>query len=58
MGSGQKESCHVTGKIETFTEEDTRTTFQDSDTSVPLKGGTLGPHTVLPIATCCCTVFS
>ena len=40
-------------KIETFTEEDTRYKkhcTQDSNASVPFKVGTLGSHTLLPIA--------
>ena len=31
---------------------------QDDDTSVPLKAGTLGPHTVLPITISCPVIFS
>ena len=48
-------------KKDTFTEEDTRYNkhcTQDNDTSVPFKVGTLGPHTVLPIAISCPIVFS
>ena len=43
--------------IETFIEEDARykkhCTCLYNDTSVPFKVGTLGPHTVLPIAISC-----
>ena len=42
-------------------EEDTRYKkhcTEDNDTSVPFKVGTLGPHTVLPIAISCPLVFS
>ena len=59
--SDQKVSSHVIGKIETFTEEDTRYKkhhMQDNDLSVPFKVGTLGPHTVLPITISCPIVFS
>ena len=52
---------HVIWKIETFIQEDTRYTkycTQDNDTSVPFKVGTLGPHTVLPIAISCLAVCS
>ena len=51
--SGQKVSSHVIWEVETFIEEDTRYKkwcTQDNDASVPFKVGTLGPHTVLPIA--------
>ena len=46
---------------ETFIEKDTRYKkhcTQDNDTAVPFKVGTLGPHTVLPIAISCFIVFS
>ena len=59
--SVQKVSSHVLWKIETFIEEDTRYKkhcTQDNDTSVPFKVGTLGLHTVLPIAISCHIVFS
>ena len=59
--SVQKVSIHVVWKTETFIEEDTRYKkhyTQDNDTSVPFKGGTLGPHTVLPIAISCSIIFS
>ena len=49
--SVQKVSSHVTRKIETFTEEDTRYKkhcTQDKDAFVPFKVRTLGPHTVVP----------
>ena len=42
-------------------EEDTRYKkhcAQDNDTSVPFRGGTLGPHTVLPITISCPIIFS
>ena len=48
-------------KIQTFIKEDTRYKKHctwDNDSSVPFKAGTLGPHTVLPIAISCPTVFS
>ena len=48
-------------KIEVFIEEDTRYKkhcTQDNDASVPFKVGTLGPHTVLPVANSCPIVFS
>ena len=47
--------------LKTGIEEDTRDKkhcTQDNDTSVPFKVGTLGPHTVLPIAISCPIVFS
>ena len=54
-------SSHGIWKIETFTEEDTRykkhCTY-NSDVSIPFKAGTLGPHTVLPIAIICPVIFS
>ena len=53
MRSVQKVSIHIIWKIETFIEEDTRYKkhyTQGDDASVPFKVGTLGPHTVLPIA--------
>ena len=54
-------SSHVMWKIETFIEEDARHKShctEDKDASVPFKAGTLGPHTVLPIAINCPIVFS
>ena len=57
----QKVSSLVIRKIETFIEEDTtykKHCTQDNDTSVPLKVVTLGPHTVLPVATSCPIIFS
>ena len=59
--STQKVSSHVIWKIETFIEEDTRYKkhcTKDKDASVPFKVGTLGPHTVLPIAISFLIVFS
>ena len=53
MKSVQKVSSHIIWKIETFIEEDTRYKkhcIQGSDTLVPFKVGTLGPHPVLPVA--------
>ena len=61
MWSVQKVSSHVIWKIETFIEEDTRYKkhyTQDYNASAPFKVGTLGPHTVLPIAIICPIVFS
>ena len=61
MGSVQKVCSHVIRKIETFIEEDTRykkQCTQDNATSVPVKVGTLGPHTVLLIAISCPFIFS
>ena len=46
--------------IETFIEEHTRYKkhcTEDNDTSVPFKGDTLGPHTVLPITVSCPVIF-
>ena len=57
----QNVSSHILWKIQTFIEGDTRYKKQctkDNDVSVPFKGGTLGPHTVLPIAISCTIVFS
>ena len=54
-------SSHVIWKIETFIDEVTRWKkhcTQDKDASVPFKVGTLGPHTVLPIAISCPVIFS
>ena len=48
-------------KIETFIEGDTKYKkhcTKDNNTSVPFKVGTLGPHTILPIAISCTIVFS
>ena len=59
--SVQNLSSHVIWKIETLIEEDTRYKkhcTQDSETSVPFKVGTLGPHRVLPVAISCPIVFS
>ena len=58
--SVQKVSSHVLWKIETFMEEDTRNIVYRTMTPlwVPFKGGTLGPHTVLPVAISCPVVFS
>ena len=61
MRSVHKVSSHVLWKTETFTEEDTRYKkhcTQASDASGPFKVGTLGPHTVLPMAISCPVVFS
>ena len=61
MRSIQKVSSHVIWKIETFSEEGTsyRThCTQDSDASVCLKAGTLGPCTVLPVTISCPVAFS
>ena len=60
MRSVQKVSSHVLWKIETFIEEDTKYKkhcTEDNDISVPFRLGTLGPHTVLPVAISCPTVF-
>ena len=49
----QKVCSHILWKIETFIEEDTRYKkhcAQDNDISVFFKVGTLGAHTVLPVA--------
>ena len=55
----QKVFSHVIWKIETFIEEETRNIVHRTiDTSVPFKVGTLGPHTVLPIAISCPVIFS
>ena len=59
--SVQKLSSHIIWKIETFIEGDTR--YQehytyDNDVSVSFKVGTLGPHTVLPVAISCPVGFS
>ena len=59
--SVQKVSSHMIWKIEIFIEEDTRDKkhcTKDNNASVPFKVGTLGPHTVLPIAISCPVVFS
>ena len=57
----QKVSSHVIWKIETFIEEDTRYkkyyTYHN-DSSVPFKVGTLGIHTVHPVAISCPIIFS
>ena len=45
-------------KKQTFIEEDTSNTVHDDEASVPFKHGTLGPHTVLPIAISCPIIFS
>ena len=61
MRSAQKVSSHVVWKMKTFSEEDRRGKkhcAQHSDASVPFKVGTLGPHTVLPIAISCPVLFS
>ena len=61
MRSVQKVSSHVLWKIETSMEEDTRHKKRctwDNDASVLVKVGTLGPHTVLPIAVSCPIIFS
>ena len=61
MSSIQKVSSHVIWKIEAFIGEDTRHRkhcTQDNDASVPFKAGTLGPHTVLPIAISWLIIFS
>ena len=61
MRSVQKVSSNVMWKIETFIEEDTRNKkhcTKDNDASVPCKVGTLGSHTVLPIATSYPITFS
>ena len=60
--SVQKVSSHGIWKIETLTEEDTRyknhwTTTRTKHLSL-LQAGTLGPHTVLPIAVICPVIFS
>ena len=60
MRSFQKVSSHLIWKMETFIEEDTGYRIhctQDNDTTVPFKVGTLGPHTVLPVATSCSINF-
>ena len=57
----QKVSSHIIWKIETFIEEDTwykKHCTQDNDASASFKVGTLGPHTVLPIASSCPILFS
>ena len=57
----QKISSHILWKIETFIEKYTRYKkhcIQDNDASAPFKVGTLGPHTVLPIAISYFIVFS
>ena len=59
--SVEKVPSHVLWKIETSIEEDTRYKkhcTQDKDASVPFKVGTVGPHTVLPIAISCPVTFS
>ena len=56
----QKVSSHTIWKRETFLEEDVRYKkpyTQDNDASVPFTAGTLGPHTVLPIAIDCLLYF-
>ena len=61
MRSVQKVSSQGIWKRETFIKEDTRykkNCIQDNDASVPFKLGTLGPHTVLPIAISCPVVIS
>ena len=61
MGSAPKVSSHVIWKIETFIEEDTRYKkhcAQGNDISVPFKVGTMGPHTIFPIAISCLALFS
>ena len=60
-GSVQKVSSHVIWKIETFIEEHTRyekyhTRYNDA--SIPLKVGTLGPHTVHTVAISHPIIFS
>ena len=57
----QKASNHIIWKIETFIAEDIRCKkhcTKDNDTSVPFKVGTLGSHTILPIAISCPVIFS
>ena len=59
-GSVQKVSGHVIRKIETFIEKDTRYKkhcTQDNDASVSFNVGTLGSHTVLPMAISFSVVF-
>ena len=60
MRSVQKVSSHALWKMETFIEDARYKKHcpQDNDTSVPFKAGTLGPHTVLPIAISCPLIFS
>ena len=54
----QKVLSHVIGKIETYIERYEKHCTQDNDVSVPFKAGTLGSHTILPIAISCPIVFS
>ena len=57
----QKASNHIIWKIETFIAEDIRCKkhcTKDNDTSVPFTVGTLGSHTILPIAISCPVIFS
>ena len=59
--SVQKVSSHLLWKIEMFIDEDTRYKKHctwDNAASVPFKAGSLGPHTVLPIAISCFDGFS
>ena len=58
MRSVQKIYSHVIWKIETFLKKTQETLSLDSDSSVPFKVGTSGPHIVLPRATSCSIVFS
>ena len=60
MRSVQKVSSHVLWNIETFIEEDTRYKKYctwDNDASVPFKGGTLGPDTVLQLLSAALSYF-
>ena len=54
----QKVSSQVLWKINIYWRRYKKHCTQDNDASIPFKGGTLGPHTVLPVAISCPIVFS
>ena len=56
--SVQKIPSHVLWKIDIYWRRHKKHCTQDNVVSVPFKVGTLGPHTVLPIAISCPVVFS
>ena len=58
MRSIQKVSIHALWKIDIYWRRYKKHWTQDNDTSVPFKVGTLGPHTVLPIAISWLIIFS
>ena len=54
----QKVSSQVLWKIDIYWRRYKKHCTQDNDASVPFKVGSLGPHTVLPIAISCPVIFS